>query len=45
MTRTPLALFGWNDPGLPIDVRAEASARLNELRQVNQLTMVDVEWQ
>jgi hypothetical protein len=44
-TRLSLALFGWNDAGLPIEVRSEASAILNAQRQLNQLVALDVEWQ
>jgi ABC-type polysaccharide/polyol phosphate transport system ATPase subunit len=44
-TRLSLALFGWNDAGLAIDVRGEASATLNAQTQLNQLVALDVEWQ
>jgi homopolymeric O-antigen transport system ATP-binding protein len=44
-TRLSVALFGWHDAGLPIDVRSEASALLNAQSQLNQLVALDVEWQ
>jgi lipopolysaccharide transport system ATP-binding protein len=44
-TRLSIALFGWNNAGLPIEVRSEASAILNAQSQLNQLVALDVEWQ
>jgi ABC-type polysaccharide/polyol phosphate transport system ATPase subunit len=45
VTRLPHALFGWNNPGLPIDVRGEPSRVGNAQSQLNQLMALDVEWQ
>jgi hypothetical protein len=43
-TRLPLALLGWDDPALPLDVRGEANAVANGQSHLNQLVTVDVDW-
>jgi ABC-type polysaccharide/polyol phosphate transport system ATPase subunit len=45
VTRLPHALFGWNNPGLPLDVRGGGASPIgNAQSQLNQLTALDVEW-
>jgi hypothetical protein len=43
-TRLPLALFGWDDPALPLNVRGEGSAVINGQNHLNQLVTVDADW-
>lgn len=43
-TRLPLAVFGWNDPPHPFQVRAHPTRTGNAMAAANQLVTVDVEW-
>jgi hypothetical protein len=43
-TRFPISLFGWNDPGLPIEVRGDATALTNGQSHLNQLVTIDADW-
>ena len=43
-TRQPLALLGWRDTPQPFNIRAPASEQGNARSMVNQLTVLDVEW-
>ena len=44
-TRYPMALFGWKSAALSIDVTAEPNVVINGLMRLNQLTIIDAEWQ
>lgn len=44
-TMLPLALLGWRDAPRGLNVRTDASARANAAAAVNQLTVLDVEWE
>ncbi|HEX8578589.1 MAG TPA: ABC transporter ATP-binding protein [Allosphingosinicella sp.] len=43
-SRFPIALFGWDEAGLSLEVRGEATALLNTQRHLDQLVTLDVNW-
>jgi ABC-type polysaccharide/polyol phosphate transport system ATPase subunit len=43
-SRFPIALFGWDDAGLSLEVGGEPTALLNTQRHLDQLVTLDVEW-
>jgi hypothetical protein len=44
ITRVPLALAGWKDAGLPVEVRGEATAARISQRNLNQLVTLPIIW-
>ena len=40
----PVAMYGWHDPGLPLEVRSAADAVTNAQVRMGQLVRVDADW-